>query len=179
MKRRARSETDEQGRASAVATLRLALNTLLRLFAPFVPTITDEIWSWTYAQETGYESVHQAHWPTSPPSLQRKGARDGARNADERGMPTRYQLTGVAKPTNPISFQTACQAIAAVRKAKHEAKIGLGKPLGRLVMTAPEELLTQLRLVESDVADAAGAPYIIYDPNPSADGSIATVEAPG
>ena len=64
VKRRARSETDPAGRASAVATLRLALNTLLRLFAPFVPTITDEVWSWTFAQETNYTSIHQTPWPT-------------------------------------------------------------------------------------------------------------------
>ena len=70
VKRRARSETDPQGRASAVATLRLGLNTLLRLFAPFVPTITDEIWSWTFAQETSHTSIHQAPWPTpTSPSL--------------------------------------------------------------------------------------------------------------
>ena len=69
VKRRARSETDEAGRASAVATLRLGLNTLLRLFAPFVPTITEEVWSWTFADETGYASIHQAPWPTLGPTL--------------------------------------------------------------------------------------------------------------
>ncbi len=205
VKRRARSETDEQGRASAVATLRLALNTLLRLFAPFVPTITDEIWSWTYAQETGYKSIHQTPWPTTviptqagiqrggasglpspsmgegqgatPPSLQRKGARDGARNAVERGMPNRYQLTPVAAPKTTTSFQTACRAIAAVRKAKHEASIGLGKPLATLTITATTDQLDLLKPVASDVADAGGAPQITYNPTQSDDGYTATVEA--
>ena len=74
VKRRARSEIDPIGRASAVATLRLALNTLLRLFAPFVPTITDEIWSWTYAQETNYPSIHQTPWPTTPLPQSERGA---------------------------------------------------------------------------------------------------------
>ncbi len=95
VKRRARSETDPAGRASAVATLRLGLNTLLRLFAPFVPTITDEIWSWTFAEETGYQSLHLAPWPT----LAAKG-----------DIPERFQLAPVATPQNEDSFDTACQS---------------------------------------------------------------------
>ncbi|MGO3733727.1 MAG: valine--tRNA ligase [Canibacter sp.] len=46
------------GQASTVTALRLALETLLRLFAPFLPYATEETWSWF--QEG---SVHQAPWP--------------------------------------------------------------------------------------------------------------------
>ena len=163
VKRRARSETDEQGRASAVATLRLGLNTLLRLFAPFVPSITDEVWSWTFAEETGYESIHQAPWPSLAASTD---------------MPQRFQLTPVAGPESETSFETACRAIGAVRKAKHEAKIGLGKPLASLEMSASGGLLEQLRLVAADVADAGGATEIGYQPTEIDDGYMVTVTAP-
>ena len=162
VKRRARSETDVQGRASAVATLRLALNTLLRLFAPFVPTITDEIWSWTYAQETGYASIHQAPWPAL------------AANDD---MIKRHQLAPVPAPASDDSFDTACRAIAAVRKAKHEAKIGLGKPLATLEVSGAERLIEQLRIVSPDVADAGGATEIEYQIDKSDDGYTAEVVA--
>ncbi|BDZ46556.1 hypothetical protein GCM10025866_24650 [Naasia aerilata] len=52
-------ETEDNGQASAIAALREALETLLRLFAPFVPFATEEAWSWFRGG-----SVHVAAWPT-------------------------------------------------------------------------------------------------------------------
>src|SRR5207247_1547083 len=52
-----------EGDPSAVAALRLGLGVLLRLFAPVLPYITEEIWSWAFAEETGSRSIHAAPWP--------------------------------------------------------------------------------------------------------------------
>ena len=73
-------------------------------------------------------------------------------------IPQRYQLTPVPPPESHTSFQTACRAIAAVRKAKHEAQIGLGKPLATLTITATQDQLDSLKLIASDVADAGRSP---------------------
>ena len=47
-----------QQRGSAVTALQLAIDALVRLFAPVIPFATEEVWSWTHDG-----SVHRAPWP--------------------------------------------------------------------------------------------------------------------
>ncbi|MFO0680552.1 MAG: valine--tRNA ligase [Sandaracinus sp.] len=109
VKSRARGEgSDDAGRVSAICTLRLVLNVLVRLFAPFVPYITEEVWSWAFADETGQPSVHRAPWP----------------KLDE--------LAAIALPKREESFDTAIELMTAINKKKTE----LGASVGRVVRTA-------------------------------------------
>jgi valyl-tRNA synthetase len=110
--------------ASARAALRLALSAVLRLFAPFLPFVTEEVWSWW---QPG--SVHRAGWP-APAQVQ------------------------AARPADPAVLAAAAAAIAAVRGAKSAARQPLRAPVRSLVVTASVAELDALAAALPDVTAA-------------------------
>ena len=102
-------EADSPGGASARGALRQALDALLRLFAPFLPFVTEEAWSWW---RDG--SVHQAPWPPA--------ADDAAAETGDPGVLT-----------------TAAAVLGQVRKAKTAAKRSMRAEAARVVVRGPDE----------------------------------------
>lgn len=62
--------------ASALGTLRTALDVVLRLFAPFLPYMTEELWQ----TEGERDSIHRARWPSTDefPDVEDRGTFDVA-----------------------------------------------------------------------------------------------------
>jgi valyl-tRNA synthetase len=94
VKERAYGSSTPEGQASAALTLRTAVDVLLRLFAPFIPFATEEVWSWTHDG-----SVHTAAWPAA------RSTGPGA---------------GPAEPTGLLPLVS--EALISIRRAKTDAK---------------------------------------------------------
>ncbi len=140
---------EEQG--SAVAALRLGLSVLLRLFAPVLPYVTEEIWSWVYAEETGSPSIHRAAWPS---------AKDFA---------------GVAEPAGDTSFELAITAQTAINRAKTEASASMGRHVTRLCVRARAETLAGLAPVLADVLAAARCAGHDTEPDASVEPGVVAI----
>jgi valyl-tRNA synthetase len=125
VKARAYGERGGPAAASAAATLRCALSVALRLFAPFLPFVTEEAWS---AWQPG--SVHRSAWPDPAP------------------------LLALAGETGAAMLDAASAAIGAVRKAKTEAKASMRAPARALVVTAPDDHLALLAGAAEDLRAA-------------------------
>jgi len=130
---RARGEAPggEAGRGSAVATLRLALDVLLRLFAPFLPYVCEEIWSWAFARERGESSIHRAAWPG----------------------PADFRAVGA--PDDDGSFALAAECWRAIHKAKADAAVAAGREIERLAIAGSAATLERLEPCVADVLAAA------------------------
>ncbi len=137
VKSRAYGERGEGPGASARAALRLALTVILRLFAPFLPFVTEEVWSWW---QDG--SVHTAAWP-APAEVAPAPA------ASPTGEPPGTPSLAAA------SLAAASGAIAAIRGAKSGAQVSMRAPVRALVVTARRDHLDAVLAVLPDV-QAAG-----------------------
>ncbi|MHB8681244.1 MAG: valine--tRNA ligase [Acidimicrobiales bacterium] len=124
VKSRAYVDSAEPGPVSARAALAGALSVLLRLLAPFLPFVTEEVWSWWHDG-----SIHLAPWP----SLEE--------------LPVgREEGSGV--------LDTAADVLGAVRRAKTAAKQSMRAAVDRVVVTDTADRLALLAAAEDDLRDA-------------------------
>jgi valyl-tRNA synthetase len=115
--------------ASANGALLTALSTLLRLFAPFLPFVTEEVWSWWREG-----SVHRSAWPSAPEVLEACGGKEDARGVE--------------------ALEFAAAVLGAIRKKKSEEQRPLKTPVARALVRGPAALLALLGDVEADLRAA-------------------------
>jgi valyl-tRNA synthetase len=127
VKGRRYGDEDPEGAASANGALRTALDAQLRLLAPALPFVSEEVWSW-WREGT----VHRAAWPT-PAEL--VSDLDGNQPGD-----------GV--------LDVAADVLSEIRKAKSTAQLPMRAEVTRAVVRDSDERLAMLEAVQDDVADA-------------------------
>ncbi|HET8604071.1 MAG TPA: valine--tRNA ligase [Marmoricola sp.] len=126
VKERAYAESGGRATESARATLATALHTVLRLLAPFLPYVTEEVWSWW---QSG--SVHHQPWPL----------------ATELGS---------AAASTPALLESVAAVLAGIRGAKSTAKVGQRTPVESVTVTGAPDAVSAVREVESDLRAVAG-----------------------
>jgi valyl-tRNA synthetase len=154
VKQRAYGASGDEAAGSAVGALRAALDVLLRLFAPFLAYVTEEVWSWWREG-----SVHRASWPTSA-------------EADEAG----------GDDADLGVYEVAAAVLTAVRKEKALAKVSLKMPVESVTVRDTQDRLRLLSLAASDLreagniraieqaeADAFSVETVLAEPEPPTD----------
>jgi valyl-tRNA synthetase len=133
------------GGASARGALRAALSVLLRLFAPFLPFVTEEAWSWW--QEG---SVHRAPWPSGGAELAGPGLADA-------------ELAG-AELGDPAVLATAATILGQIRKAKSEARVSMRAEAALVIVRGPD--LELMRAAARDLLAAGNIGKLSFVPTP-------------
>ena len=147
VKTRAYGETQDS--SSARVSLRRALSVLQRLLAPMLPFATEEVWSWW---QSG--SIHRTNWPTSNETL-------AGCTANKDGL---------------AELDAIYVVLAAVRRAKTEAKVSQRAEVAKLKVTSDAKTLNVLRTNIDDLRNAGALQEIEYTES-SSDGESREITA--
>jgi len=104
--------------ASARVALRRALSAIQRLFAPLIPFVAEEVWRWW-----NDSSIHTTPWPQ------------------------RSELLAGCSPVadHEADLEAICSVLAAVRRAKTEAKVSQRAEVASLAVSGPDTALAAVR----------------------------------
>jgi valyl-tRNA synthetase len=139
-------------REAACFALYHALLAVTKLFAPFLPHVTEEIYQGLFRGMDGTESVHNTRWPIPDPRLE--------------------------SPADEKAGETLVAIATAVRRYKSEHGISLGSELARLHLTAADNaLFRMLHEAESDLRSVSRAAAITVGSAPCH--GLEAVEAEG
>ncbi|MCB9987854.1 MAG: valine--tRNA ligase [Rhodospirillales bacterium] len=132
------SNWSEQDRKAAQATLFESLRTLLGLLAPYLPFVTEELYTQAGKFGEDYVSLHVSSWPEADGNLNFEHARE---------------------------MEIIRSTLYGVRKLRSERQIGQGKNLEKLVLhvdPANDALVNTVKTLENSLQSAARADAVQY-----------------
>ncbi len=151
------------GDPSALATWALSLSAVLRLFAPTLPFICEEIWGWYFAGSVSDDgakpagnSIHRCAWPTSE------------------------ELQTATENASPDVFEIAVETIGQIRRLKSERAISIREEIPAMEVAADKAILGQLSAVIDDVVNAGAINSVKLTPSsePASAGTLLEVSFP-
>ncbi|MCI5049414.1 MAG: class I tRNA ligase family protein [Rickettsiales bacterium] len=149
VKKRAYDEEGENpaGQQSAVVTIYHCLEGILKLFAPVVPHITEELYAHLFPAE--YDKAGSLHargtWP----------------NASDYPVDETAEASGIA----------GVAVLEAVRKAKSEASVSIKYPVTQMVIHSEQLKWETLEPVAEDVKAAGSVEALVWNAEAMADAS--------
>jgi valyl-tRNA synthetase len=119
-------------RDGARYTLHAALLSTIKLFAPILPFVTEEMYCGLFAEAEGQSSIHLARWPEAQPAW-------ASEQAEALG-------------------ETLIELATAVRRYKSEASLSVGAELSKLLLSTPDQTLAeQLKAARLDILSVTRA----------------------
>ncbi len=144
---------DKGAKEEAQATLSACLLAILKLFAPFIPHITEEIYQELFAKAEGMKSIHISELPAAAAVDKTQAERSSAGRSGTRSAREAIELGNLA-----------VEAIGEIRKWKAEQKISLGAEVDLLMLYHPkadkikavaDEIKNTMRVKEFGVINAS------------------------
>jgi len=132
VKERTYGKQGEESANSAKAALGITIHTLLKLFAPFVPFVSEEVWSWWQK-----DSVHLQSWP----------------------KPEEISANKNIKVEN---LELVTKVLAEIRKAKTEKQLSMKAEVFDLVINSNNEGIEILKKAEKDLIAAGNIKNLTY-----------------
>jgi valyl-tRNA synthetase len=127
-KPRSYDEGITEGRLSAASTLRLLHRAMVRMLAPYLPYLAEEVWHWCYSNDADmHDSVHRSPWPAIE------------------------ELAAIPAPKNPLTYSATAAVLDAVRKAKAAVNLSMKAPVKKVAVTGKPDALEAVKAAIDDV----------------------------
>jgi valyl-tRNA synthetase len=137
---------------SANRAMQAAISVLLRLFAPFLPFVTDEVWSWWRAG-----SVHRSPWPSAVEIT---------------------DLTGGTSSDAAAAFRLASDVTARLRHHRSVNKRSFRVPI-RATVSVDAEQIALLTRVQTDLASGNNVTALSLQTGPALDVAVEFMDSEG